>query len=101
MPLINSKGQRFVLLSALYCAQGLPRGFMTVTIISYLTSRGVADATVGRLAATIAIPWALKFMWAPVIDSVAVLSMGRRRPWIIGAQLMMALSLIGFTSIND
>lgn len=101
MALINSKRQRTMLLCALYFAQGIPRGFMTITLISYLTGQGVADSVAGRLSAFIAIPWAFKFVWAPVIDSVAIPSMGRRRPWIIGAELMMAITLLGFMILYD
>lgn len=96
MALSNNKQQRILLLCALYFAQGVPRGFMTITLISYLTGQGVADSVAGKLAAFIALPWAFKFIWAPVIDSLAFPSMGRRRPWIVGAELMMAITLLGF-----
>jgi len=39
------------------------------------------------------LPWTFKFFWAPLIDSVRVPSLGIRRPWIIFAQLGMALTL--------
>ena len=51
MSLTQSRRQRTILLCALYFAQGAPRGFMTITLISYLTGRGVADSVAGRLSA--------------------------------------------------
>jgi MFS transporter, PAT family, beta-lactamase induction signal transducer AmpG len=74
---------------------------MTVTIISFLTSMGIPDGSIGRLSAFIAGPWALKLIWAPVIDTISYPPMGRRRPWIICAQAMMVLTLVGFLFVDD
>jgi PAT family beta-lactamase induction signal transducer AmpG len=74
---------------------------MTVTIISYLSGKGIIDSEVGRLSALVALPWAFKFVWAPLIDSFEIPTMGRRRPWIIVAQLGMAISLLGFLILYD
>jgi len=96
MALSNNKVQRFLVLSTLYAAQGIPRGFMNVVMISYLAGQGLSDSKAGKLSSIIALPWAFKFLWAPVIDSLAIPSLGRRRPWILAAELMMAFSLLGF-----
>lgn len=48
-----------------------------------------------------AVPWSFKLIWAPLMDSFTIRSMGRRRPWIIGSELMMALTLLGFIGIGD
>ena len=101
MALVDSRAQRMTMLCAMYLAQGIPWGFMTIALISYLTSRGVGDAQAGQLTGIVLIPWTFKLIWAPLIDSVTIRSMGRRRPWIIGAELMMALSLLGILMIGD
>ena len=85
----------------MYLAQGIPWGFMTIALISYLTGRGVGDAEAGKLTGLVLLPWTFKLIWAPLIDTMTIRSMGRRRPWIIGAELMMAVSLLGILAVGD
>ena len=101
MALADRFGQRVVTLCALYFAQGLPWGFMTIALISFLTSRGVGESEAGELAAIVLLPWTFKLVWAPLIDTVTIRSMGRRRPWIIGAELMMAVTMLGLILMGD
>lgn len=101
MPLADRFGQRVATLCTLYFAQGVPWGFMTIALISFLTSRGVGESETGELAAIVLLPWTFKLVWAPLIDTVTIRSMGRRRPWIIGAELMMALTMLGLIFMGD
>ena len=103
MALSHSRSQRTSMLCAMYVAQGLPWGFMLNTVVSYITDidETVTATEIGRLTAMILYPWTFKLVWAPLIDSITVRSMGRRRPWIIGAQLMMAVSLLMLLMLGD
>jgi len=102
MALTESRWQRVLMLCALYVAQGVPWGFMLITLPAYLTDKfKVGDEDVGRLTAIILLPWSFKLLWAPLMESYTIRSMGRRRPWIIGAELMMALTLLGFLFTGD
>lgn len=103
MALINNRPQRILMLCAMYVAQGLPWGFMVTAIVSYLTDtdESITGKEIADLTAMTLLPWTFKLVWAPLIDSVTIRSLGRRRPWIIGAQFMMALSLIGMLSIGE
>ena len=101
MALADSRWQRTATLCALYVAQGVPWGFMTIALISYLTSQGVDDAEAGNLTAIVLVPWTFKLIWAPLIDSVTIRAMGRRRAWIIGAELLMAVTLLGILALGD
>ncbi|GAF93283.1 unnamed protein product, partial [marine sediment metagenome] len=65
------------------------------------SERGLGDADVGWLTGIVLLPWTFKIVWAPVIDTLTIRSMGRRRPWIIGAELMMAVSLLGILWLGD
>ena len=89
------------MLCAMYLAQGIPWGFMTIALISYLTDRGMGDAEAGELTAIVLVPWTFKLIWGPVIDTMTVRSMGRRRVWIISAEFMMAVSLLGIIYLGD
>ena len=101
MALVDNRKQRITLLCALYVAQGVPWGFMTIALISYLTDRGVGDAQAGGLTALVLLPWTFKIVWGPLIDTMTIPSMGRRRPWIILAEFLMAVSLLGLLTMGD
>ncbi|MBI4815781.1 MAG: MFS transporter [Deltaproteobacteria bacterium] len=78
-----------LLLASLYFAQGLPFGFFTQSVPALLRQSGASLATVGS-ASLLALPWALKFLWAPWVDQPG--SRLRRILWI---QAATALILVG------
>jgi PAT family beta-lactamase induction signal transducer AmpG len=101
MTLVESRPKRLTILCALYIAQGIPWGFMDITLVNYLIDSGITVGEAAKVASFILLPWAFKLIWAPLIDTVTIRSMGRRRCWIIGAQLMMALTLMGILMVPD
>ena len=107
MTLIESRKKRSTLLCALYFAQGVPYGFMEHTMLNYLATgggnpeAGIELGEIGALSALILLPWTFKIIWAPLMDTFTLRSMGRRRSWIIGAQLLMALTLIGILFVPN
>ena len=101
MTLVESRPKRLTLLCALYFAQGVPWGFMETTMINYLKAQGVSIEDCANISALILLPWTFKLFWAPLMDTMTIRSMGRRRSWIIGAQVMMALTLIGILMVPD
>ena len=92
--LVDSYSARVFTLCALYVAQGIPWGFMTVTFVTYLAAEGVAAEDLALLLTLGTLPWSLKFLWGPVIDRYQYRPMGRRRPWILLAQSGMILTLV-------
>lgn len=101
MALSQDWRQRILMLCAMYVAQGLPWGFMVTALVSYLTERGLNDVDTGDLTYVILLPWTFKLVWGPVIDTFTIRSMGRRRPWIIGSQFMMAVTLLGIIWLGN
>ena len=91
--LIDSYRARVLTLCALYVAQGIPWGFITVTFVTYLAVNGVAAEELAFLLTLGTLPWSIKFLWGPVIDRFQYRQMGRRRPWIIIAQIGMIVIL--------
>jgi len=85
----------------MYFAQGVPWGFMGTALVTYLTAQGVKGGAAGDLSAMMLWPWTFNLIWAPFIDVFTVRSMGRRRPWIIGAELLMAMSLLTILMMGD
>ena len=57
-----------------------------------LRSAGVDPERIATLVSVLVIPWALKLLWAPLVDVVR----SKRwtvRSWILSAQVLMALTL--------
>ena len=85
---------RLCFLCSLYIAQGLPFGFVTVGLRDYLHGQGVTEADTGAMIAMVGIPWTLKFLWGPIIDRWEFRAMGKRRPWLLFAQVMMVVVIL-------
>ncbi|MCD4831417.1 MAG: MFS transporter [Anaerohalosphaeraceae bacterium] len=109
MNLTDSRKSRIFTLCALYVAQGVPSGYMRITLIAYMTSmfasQGLGHEEISAKNASFialcALPWAFKWIWGPIIDRFGLRSMGRRRPWILMAQLMMLFTVAIMLTIED
>lgn len=79
----------FGLLAALYFAQGLPSGLLGKALPALLREHGVSLSAIG-FTALLALPWALKFLWAPFLDRY-----GTRRQWLLALNaLTLGLMLL-------
>jgi PAT family beta-lactamase induction signal transducer AmpG len=92
---------RLLTLCALYVAQGIPFGFITITLAAFMADQGLGTDDVGNIIFYSTLPWAFKWVWGPFIDVFGIQSMGRRRPWIIFAQLMMAVTMLLMVFVSD
>lgn len=63
------------------------------TIQAWLKDANVDVATIGRFA-LIGLPYALKFLWAPLLDTLAAPFWGRRRGWALCLQCGLMISLL-------
>ena len=82
-------GRLLALLALLYFAQGLPSGLIAKALPALLRDQGVSLSLIGFTSA-LALPWALKFLWAPLIDRF-----GTRKQWLLALNgLSMALMLV-------
>ena len=97
----DSYRARVITLCALYVAQGIPWGFITVTFVTFLAARGVGAGELALLLTLGTLPWSVKFLWGPVIDRYQIPTYGRRRPWILLAQTGMMLMLGAMLFVPD
>lgn len=74
-------------------SSGFPFGFFNELIPVYLRTQGTSLEIIG-LASWASLPWALKFLWAPLVDRI-----GRRRWWIVACQTGLALVLAAFAGL--
>ena len=73
---------------------GLPL-LLTITVLqAWMTEEGV-DLKVIGLMALVGLPYTFKFLWAPFLDRFTLPFFGRRRGWLLVAQILLALSLAG------
>ena len=93
---------RFLLLGALGFFSGLPLALTGATLTAWLADAHVERAAIGLFAA-IATPYALKFLWSPLLDGIPLpyltQRLGRRRSWLLLTQffLLLAIAAMGFT----
>lgn len=90
LPQQSTRVQQLTLLTGLYAAQGLPFGFFTLALPVLLREAGWSLTQISLLQ-FLALPWAIKFLWAPVVDHH-----GSRRAWLLGLQcaaIVLALLL--------
>jgi RhtX/FptX family siderophore transporter len=87
------------LLGSLYFTQGLPFGFFTQALPVVLRKQQVGLGAIG-LSSLLALPWALKFLWAPLVDRPGWRALGRRRGWILPLQLAAVVILLALAGID-
>lgn len=91
--MLRSPARQRLLFASLYFAEGAPIGFVWWALPVWLRSAGVTPSALSGVMALVALPWTLKFAWAPLVDVVR----GPRfnlRGWILASQLAMALTLV-------
>ena len=79
---MRSNTRDLSLLGALYVAQSVPLGFFIVALPAIARSLGLGLETVGLLG-TLAFPYLLKFLWAPLVDRHGRRASGHYRTWIL------------------
>jgi PAT family beta-lactamase induction signal transducer AmpG len=99
--LAESSRVRYATGSAMYFAQGIPNGLMNITVPAWLASQGVGARQIAAFLALIIPPWVFKLWSGPLMDRFQFLPMGRRRPWVLGAQFGMTLSFFALVLIDD
>jgi PAT family beta-lactamase induction signal transducer AmpG len=99
--LAESRPLRYVTFFYLYVMQGLPAGFALTALANYLAAEGARPAVIGSFAAVVGLPWAAQFVWGPLIDRFQGSALGRRRPWVVGSQLLAFLASTGLLLVRD
>jgi PAT family beta-lactamase induction signal transducer AmpG len=84
-----------------YFAQGIPMGLLHIALPAWLAVEGVSAARIAGFLGVIMLPWAFKLLVGPLMDHYEYLPMGKKRPWVIGAQLGMVLSLLALAWVDD
>ncbi|MDH4164992.1 MAG: MFS transporter [Gammaproteobacteria bacterium] len=97
----RSPAVRYASGAALYFAQGIPKGLLHIAMPAWLASQGASSGAIASYLAIIVLPWAFKLVTGPLMDRFAYRPMGSRRPWVLGAQFGLVLSLLSLAVIDD
>jgi PAT family beta-lactamase induction signal transducer AmpG len=78
---------------------GLPL-LLTISVLqAWMKEEGV-DLSVIGLMSLVGIPYTVKFLWAPLLDRMALPFLGRRRGWLFIAQLCLMAAIAGLGLSN-
>ena len=101
---------RLAVLCGLYVAQGVPFGFVTVTLAAAIT-KSMKDSGATNVQITEAISGIIPLCNSPLgiqvdcrphsLNRFGIRNLGRRRPWILLAQLGMVLTLVQMALLPD
>jgi MFS family permease len=97
---IASRNGRFFTFFFLYLTEGIPLGFTATAIATQMRRQGLGVAEIGAFVGSLYLPWAFKWAFGPFVDVLSSDRFGRRRLWIVGAQIMMVLSLMAALPVN-
>lgn len=82
---------------------GLPLLLILGTLSFWLREAGIDRSTIGYLT-WVGLIYAFKWMWAPLVDRLPIPVLtsffGRRRSWLLFAQLLIIMGLLGMASID-
>ncbi|SDH86426.1 AmpG family muropeptide MFS transporter [Roseospirillum parvum] len=90
------RDRRMALILALGFASGLPQPMVYANLSVWLKDSGL---TLGSIAlfGSLSTPYALNFLWAPLVDRLSLPGLGRRRGWLLLCQGGIALSLLALS----
>ena len=84
-------------------SSGLPLALSGSTLLVWMRESGVDLGTIG-LFALVGTPYTVKFLWAPVVDALDVpllaRLLGRRRGWLVFAQLLLIAAIVFLAFCN-
>ena len=93
---------RVIAMAFLGFSGGLPFLLVFSTLTAWLRDAEVSRTTIGFFA-WVGITYSIKVFWAPVVDRLRlplIGSLGRRRSWILVAQMGIAFGLLGMSVVG-
>jgi len=97
---LATRRRRLTTFFLLYVSEGIPLGFTAVLLATQMRRHGLDPAAIGAFVGSLYLPWAFKWLFGPIVDTITSTRFGRRRTWIVSAQLAMTLTLLAATPID-
>ncbi len=80
-------------------SSGLPLMLIGSTLKAWLRQEGIDLSTIGFFSLA-GLPYTVKFLWAPLMDRYVPGLLGRRRGWLLIAQIALMAGFAGMASIE-
>jgi PAT family beta-lactamase induction signal transducer AmpG len=90
---------KMLAIMVLGAASGFPNQVTESTLQAWLKDVGESNTTIG-LMSYVALPYLLKFLWAPLLDRFPLPFLDRRRGWILVTQLGIAATIAAMAFQN-
>jgi MFS transporter, PAT family, beta-lactamase induction signal transducer AmpG len=78
-----------IFVPTLYVAEGLPYAIVNTMSLYLFKNLGLDNASLTAYTTLLAIPWSIKFLWAPLVDKFPT-----RKRWIVVAQMVLAVLIV-------
>lgn len=85
--------RRVLCLLGLGFSSGLPLALTSSTLQAWMTTEKV-DLRIIGIFSLVGLPYTIKVLWAPVMDRFSLPWLGRRRGWIVPAQILLAAGIL-------
>lgn len=89
--------RRVLVILFLGFSAGLPLALSGSTLALRMADQGVDLGTIG-LFSLVGIPYTIKFLWAPLVDALAIPGLtrllGRRRAWLVFSQMLLIAAIV-------
>lgn len=69
-----------------YVGEGMPYAIVNILMVALLADMGMSNGAVAAITGMLSIPWSLKFLWSPLVDSVST-----KRRWMIMMELGLSI----------
>lgn len=76
-----------------YLGEGLPYAIVNTLMVALLADMGMSNASVAAITGMLSIPWSMKFLWSPLVDSVS-----SKRRWMMIMELGLAIVFLATTA---
>lgn len=80
-------------------SSGLPLYILISLLPAWLKTESISMKDIG-LFALVQLPYAWKFLWAPLVDGFYHKLFGRRRSWLLGTQILLCACILPFGFIQ-
>ncbi|KAI0809284.1 MFS general substrate transporter [Irpex lacteus] len=94
-PMSTKDKRAFALLIILYLIQGFPLG-LALGSLPFLLKEHLSYSQIAVFSLA-SYPYSLKLLWSPIVDSLFIPSVGRRRSWIIPMQLLIGTLMLAIS----
>jgi len=98
--LLETTKGRFTTFGIMYISEGIPYGFTSTAMVAFMRMEGLSIEKIGMFVAALFMPWAFKWVWAPLIDLVKLNRYGGRKAWIVFCTSMMIITLLVTAAVD-